>query len=155
MKKSKLPTRKSACPLNVALEMIGDRWSLLVVRDLMFKDRSTYKELLGAEEGIATNLLADRLQRLESHDIIVKEPDPADGRKLIYRLTPKGIDLAPVLVEMMIWSAQHEETAAPPETIRTMRENRQRFIFNVKKRWAKSTVKKETVTQNPRGKSAK
>lgn len=138
MKKDELPVWRSTCPLNIALEMVGDRWTLLIVRDLMFKDRCAYKEFLDAEEGIASNILADRLQRLESHGIIVKAPDPADGRKIIYQLTPKGIDLAPVLVEMMIWSARYEKTAAPADTIREMSENRERFISGVRKRWAKT-----------------
>lgn len=141
MKKDVLPVWRSACPLNIALEMVGDHWTLLIVRDLMFKDRCTYKEFLDAEEGIATNMLADRLQRLESHGIIVKAADPSDGRKIIYQLTPKGIDLTPVLVEMMIWSARYEETAAPPDTIREMSENRKRFISEVRKRWAKTKTK--------------
>lgn len=124
---------RSGCPINIALEIFGDRWSLLIVRDLMFKGRNTYKEFLEAEEGIATNILAERLQRLEATGIILKQPDPADGRKTIYQLTAKGIDLAPVLVEMILWSARYEETAAPSEAIRDMRENRQRFISTVRK----------------------
>lgn len=124
---------RSGCPINIALEIFGDRWSLLIVRDLMFKGRNTYKEFLEAEEGIATNILAERLQRLEATGIILKQPDPADGRKTIYQLTTKGIDLVPVLVEMVLWSARYEETAAPSEVIRDMRENRQRFISTVRK----------------------
>jgi DNA-binding HxlR family transcriptional regulator len=125
--------RRSRCPINVALEIFGDRWSLLIVRDLMFKGPRAYKELLEAEEGIATNILADRLQRLETTGIIAGTPDPADGRKIIYRLTPKGIDLAPVLVEMVLWSARYEETDAPPATIREIRKDRARFIAGVHK----------------------
>lgn len=124
---------RSGCPINIALEIFGDRWSLLIVRDLMFKGRNTYKEFLEAEEGIATNILAERLQRLEAAGIILKQPDPADGRKTIYQLTAKGIDLVPVLVEMVLWSARYEETAAPSGVIRDMRENRQRFISTVRK----------------------
>lgn len=133
MKNEEGSKRRSDCPINVALEIIGDRWSLLIVRDLMFKDRRTYKEFLDAEEGIATNILTDRLQRLEAHGIISWERDPADGRKITYRLTAKGIDLAPVLVEMILWSARHEETAAPPATIRKMSKDREGFISEVRR----------------------
>ena len=90
--------------------MLGDRWSLLIIRDMMVRGSRTFKEFLGSDEGIATNMLADRLRRLEAHGIIASEPDPSDGRKLIYSLTPKGIDLAPVLTEMVLWAARHEET---------------------------------------------
>lgn len=133
--------QRSGCPINIALEIFGDRWSLLIVRDLMFKGRNTYREFLEAEEGIATNILAERLQRLEAAGILLKQPDPADGRKTIYQLTPKGIDLAPVLVEMILWSARHEKTEAPPATIRGMRKNREAFIAEVRKRWEVSNDK--------------
>ncbi|MGE0129029.1 MAG: winged helix-turn-helix transcriptional regulator [Blastocatellales bacterium] len=133
MRKKDAGGQRSGCPINIALEIFGDRWSLLIVRDLMFKGRNTYKEFLEAEEGIATNILAERLQRLEAAGIILKLPDPADGRKTIYQLAPKGIDLAPVLVEMVLWSARHEETEAPPATIRKMRKNREQFIAGVRK----------------------
>src|SRR5215470_3287392 len=98
--------------------MLGDAWSLLVVRDLMFKGRNTFNELLNAEEGIASNILADRLRRLEAVGILVKDRDPDDGRRLVYRLTEKGMGLAPVLVELIIWSSRHERTDAPPATVR-------------------------------------
>lgn len=133
MKNTEASGWRSGCPINIALEIFGDRWSLLIVRDLMFKGRHSYKEFLEAEEGIATNILAERLQRLETSGIIVRTPDPADGRKTIYQLTPKGIDLAPVLVEMILWSARYEETDAPPATIREMSKNRARFIAGVRK----------------------
>ena len=125
--------QRSGCPINIALEIFGDRWSLLIVRDLMFKGRNTYREFLEAEEGIATNILAERLQRLEAVGILMKQPDPADGRKIIYQLTPKGIDLAPVLVEMVLWSARHEKTGAPPEIIQEMSTQRTRFLAKLRK----------------------
>ena len=138
MKKEEKTERRSGCPINVALEIFGDRWSLLIVRDLMFTDRRTYKEFLDAGEGIATNILTDRLERLETHGIIAWERDPADGRKITYRLTAKGMDLAPVLVEMILWSARHEKTAAPPAVIRKMSKNRKRFISEIRKRWTET-----------------
>lgn len=115
--------------------MLGDAWSLLIVRDLMFKDRRTYNEFLQGGEGIASNILADRLRRLEAAGIVEKRGDPADGRRHLYRLSAKGIDLAPVLVELVLWSARHETTDAPASVLRAMRHDRAAFIAGVRERW--------------------
>lgn len=138
MKEKNLPSCRSGCPINVLLEMVGDTWSLLIVRDMMFFGRTTYNEFLNAGEGIATNILSDRLQRLECAGIVEKRRNPADARKFIYRLTAKGFDLAPMLVEMILWSAQHEETAAPPEIIELMKADREGFIAELRENWVKS-----------------
>ena len=127
---------RSGCPINVSLEMLGDRWSLLIIRDLMFRGFRTYKELLESEEGIATNILADRLKRLETCGIISTEEDANDRRKLIYRLTSKGIDLAPVLVDLILWGSRYEDTAAPPALVRKMEKNRAAFLSELRARWA-------------------
>lgn len=127
--------RRSDCPLNISLEIFGDRWSLLIIRDLMFKERHDYKDFLQSEEKIATNVLTDRLKRLECYGIIEKEPNAADARKVIYQLTAKGMDLAPVLIEMIIWAARHEDTAAPPAVIREMTRNREKFVSEMRRRW--------------------
>lgn len=127
--------QRSSCPISIALQMIGDAWSLLIVRDLMFKGRTTYNEFLEGGEGIASNILADRLRKLESAGIVEKRRDPSDARRFIYRLSAKGIDLAPVLVELVIWSAKHEATDAPPSVVRAMRRDRRAFIAAVRKRW--------------------
>jgi DNA-binding HxlR family transcriptional regulator len=124
--------------LNASIEMLGDRWSLLIIRDMMVRGSRTFKEFLGSDEGIATNMLADRLRRLEAHGIIASEPDPSDGRKLIYSLTPKGIDLAPVLTEMVLWAARHEETGNQA-LVRTLQTDRQRFLEQVRERWVAAT----------------
>ena len=126
---------RSGCPINIALEWLGDPWSLLVVRDLMFKDRRTFNEFLQGGEGIASNILADRLRRLETAGIVQKGRDPLDARRFVYGLSAKGIDLAPVLVELVIWSARHERTDAPPEVVRAMRTDRDAFIADVRERW--------------------
>ena len=139
MEKKTPAMRRSDCPVNIMLELLGDTWSLLIVRDMMFFGRSTYNEFLNAGEGIATNILSDRLQRLEYAQIIEKRRDPADARKFIYRLTGKGIDLAPVLVEMVLWSARNETTGAPFAVIEAMKQNREGFIATVKKNWAQGT----------------
>jgi len=131
----KKPPRRSSCPINISLEIFGDRWSLLIIRDLMLRSFRTYKEFLSSDEGIATNILADRLQRLETAGIITTTRDAEDGRKVVYRLTEKGIDLAPILVELVLWSAQHEETGAPPAAIRKMRAKREQFLAGIRRNW--------------------
>lgn len=132
--KKKAP-RRSSCPINISLEIFGDRWSLLIIRDLMMRSYRTYKEFLSSDEGIATNILADRLQRLEAAGIITTSRDAEDRRKVVYRLTEKGIDLAPILVELVLWSAQHEETGAPPASVRKMRAKREQFLAGIRRNW--------------------
>ena len=127
------PSARSGCPISIFLETFGDRWSLLIVRDMMFSGFCTFKQFASAGEGIATNILADRLERLEQAGIIHRLQDPDDRRKLIYRLTSKGMDLAPMLVEMVIWAARHEKTEAPPATVKRMKTNRARFIAELRK----------------------
>jgi DNA-binding HxlR family transcriptional regulator len=129
------PNRRSGCPLNASVEMLGDRWSLLIIRDMMLLGRRTFKEFLGSYEGIATNILADRLRRLQAYGIIAAEPDPSDGRKLIYTLTPKGIDLAPVLTEMVLWAGRHEQTDNPA-LIRLMQKDKRKFLADIRRRWS-------------------
>ncbi len=127
--------RRSGCPVSISLEKFGDRWSLLIIRDLMVRGFRTFKEFQESGEGIATNILADRLQRLEGIGIITAEADETDGRRVSYRLTEKGIDLAPVLLELLIWGARHEETEAPCALIAQMEKNREEFLAQVRRRW--------------------
>ena len=115
--------------------MLGDRWSLLIVRDLMVRGLRTFKEFSESGEGIATNILADRLRALESNQIIASETEQADGRKVNDRLAKKGMDLAPVLLELLIWGARHEETAAPCALITKMEKNREAVLAEVRRRW--------------------
>jgi len=129
------PRRRSGCPLNASVEMLGDRWSLLIVRDMMLRGAHTYKEFLDCYEGIATNILADRLRKLTAYGIITTKPDPSDGRKLTYLLTPKGIDLTPVLTEIVLWAAAHEDTGNQ-SLLRQMRADKEKFLAGVRQRWA-------------------
>jgi DNA-binding HxlR family transcriptional regulator len=139
-KKKSTPKWRSGCPLNASVEVLGDRWSLLIIRDMMLRGFRTYKEFLGSYERIATNILADRLRKLETHGIIASERDPSDGRKLIYSLTPKGLDLAPVLTEMVLWAAAHEDVGNLA-LVRQMREDKEQFIAAVRQRWAAKTAR--------------
>lgn len=138
MKMKSRPAPRSGCPISIALDIFGDSWSLLIVRDLMFKGLRTFSEFAAAGEGIATNILTDRLTRLEAVGILARQPDPTDARRIRYRLTAKGIDLAPALVEIVLWSARHEDTDAPPSIVRAMRLHRKRFLADVRKRWAQA-----------------
>ena len=105
--------RRSDCPTNFAVQAFGDGWSLLVVRDLMFKGKRTFAEFAASEERIATNVLADRLRSLQLAGIVRRD---GDGRSTRYSLTRKGIDLLPLMVEMILWSARHDAHTATPAT---------------------------------------
>jgi len=120
--------------LNASVEMLGDRWSLLIIRDMMLRGFRTYKQFMECYEGIATNILADRLRKLVAYGIIASQKDPSDGRRVIYLLTKKGIDLAPVLTEMVLWAAAHEDTGNQA-LVRQMRADKQKFLAGVRQRW--------------------
>ncbi len=114
--------RRSDCPINFALQIFGDTWSLLVIRDLMFTDRRTYSEFLSAEEGIATNILATRLNQLQATGLIRRR---GRGRSATYGLTEKGLDLLPAMLELISWSARYDaRTAAPPAFVTRIRTER-------------------------------
>jgi len=132
------PDRRSACPLNASVEMLGDRWSLLIIRDMMVRGYRTFKEFLSSDEHIATNILAHRLRRLEHYGIITTQPDPSDGRKLFYLLTEKGMDLAPVLAEMVLWAAAHEDTGNQT-LVRLIKKDKSKFLAKIRKRWRRDT----------------
>src|SRR5215470_3459775 len=134
MHKRRTPRRRSGCPLNASVEILGDRWSLLIIRDMMLRGSRTFKEFLNSYEKIATNILADRLRRLIEHGIVSAKPEPCDGRKLIYLLTPKGIDLAPVLTEMVLWAGRHEDTENQA-LVRLMEKDKQKFLAGIRQRW--------------------
>lgn len=99
--------KRSLCPISSALDILGDKWSLLIVRDLVFEGKNTYGQYLGSDEGIASNILTDRLEWLEQAGIIKRSPH-ADGRiKSTFKLTRKGADLVPLIVDMVVWSDKH------------------------------------------------
>ena len=135
MAKKSIQKHRSGCPVSVSLDIFGDRWSLVIVRDLMVRGYRTFGEFLNAGEGIATNILADRLHKLEAAGILTAEPMADDGRSINYRLTAKGIDLAPVLLELLIWAARNEDTAAPCSYIAQMEQNREALLAEVYRRW--------------------
>lgn len=107
------PNRKrSGCPISYALDLFGDRWTLLVLRDLVLRGKQRYREFLASDEGIASNILSDRLRRLEDSGILSRKPDPSDRRQIIYSVTEKGKGLVPVLLEMAAWGASNDRDTA-------------------------------------------
>jgi DNA-binding HxlR family transcriptional regulator len=101
--------RQSGCPIAFGLDTFGDRWSLLVIREMMLRGKKTYGEFLEADEGISTNILADRLKHLESEGVIEKVRDSDNQRSFIYTLTDKGRDLAPIMLEIVSWSGKYDQ----------------------------------------------
>lgn len=99
--------QRSNCPISCALDIIGDRWTLLIIRDMMLHKKQNYQDFLVSEEKISTNILADRLKRLTKSGIIQKELDTNNKKKFNYSLTPMGLDLMPVLVSIATWSSKH------------------------------------------------
>ena len=108
MKKEKNKLR-SHCPVNYGLEAFGDRWALLILRDIIFRGKRTYGEFLKSEEGFATNILATRLDHLVAVGILQRDIDEADGRKDIFSITEKGLDLIPLIFEMILWSSKYDK----------------------------------------------
>ena len=99
--------KRSDCPISCSLEVFGDKWSLLIIRDIMLRGKVSYSEFLESEEKIATNILVNRLGVLEAEKILVKEVSPANKSKYVYSLTKKGADLLPIVIEMMDWGAKY------------------------------------------------
>ncbi len=130
-------TRRSACPISATLDILGDKWTLLIVRDLMFQGKKTYGEFLHSEEKIATNILADRLLVLEETGIVKKRAFPGNRVKNLYQLTPKGVDLMPVLLEIILWGDKHFEIPEPVHRLaEEIRRNKRGVIKEISKRLA-------------------
>ena len=131
--KKKIP--RSDCPISFALDFLGDKWTLLVIRDLVFDGKKFYKEFLQSKEGIATNILSDRLKKLEAAEIISSKVFEKLKTQKEYSLTQKGIDLIPLLVEIILWSGKYDENlAVSPEFIQKASKNRAQVIKTIKSR---------------------
>ncbi|MEO8239404.1 MAG: helix-turn-helix domain-containing protein [Flavobacterium sp.] len=121
--------KRSECPISCSLDIFGDKWSLLILRDMMFLQKSTYGEFLKSEEGIATNILASRLQGLEDNQLIQKLEHPESKAKFLYKLTQKAIDLLPVIVEIYLWADKYSEIPADIKlTIKDVKKDKNEFI---------------------------
>lgn len=104
---------KSGCPINLSLELIGDRWTLMIIRDMMFAGKRHFREFLQSAEGISSRTLAERLQTLQDHRILTRHDDPSHKLKTVYSLTEAGIDLLPLLVDLGVWGSRYRN--ADPE----------------------------------------
>jgi|SRR6185437_4556792 len=109
--------RRSSCPVSCALDILGDRWTLLVIRDIIFKQKRHFGDFLTSPEKIASNILSDRLKKLEDCDIVLRRPDPANARRIIYTLTEKGFDLVPAILELLRWGVKHDPTSDAHENL--------------------------------------
>jgi DNA-binding HxlR family transcriptional regulator len=127
----------STCPINAALLVLGDRWALLIVRDMMFAGHQSFNQFLTSGEGMATNILTDRLEKLVQSGVITKAPDPSDGRKWTYRLTKKGFELAPILLELSMWGAKYEKGMAPEGVLEAWSADRDGFLADLGRSLAK------------------
>lgn len=117
--------RRSHCPISFALDIFGDKWSLLILRDIIFKDKIYYQDFANSEEGISTNILAERLDRLKREGLIQSKPDKKNGRKIVYSPSEKALDLIPVILEIIDWSAKYDpKTGAPKEFLKMLKKDR-------------------------------
>jgi DNA-binding HxlR family transcriptional regulator len=124
--------KRSDCPISCSLDVFGDKWSLLIIRDLMFFQKSTYNDFLKSAEGIATNILASRLKGLEENGLIEKSAHPDSKAKILYRLTQKGIDLLPIIMEVYIWAEKYFNIPTDLKaTIEEAKKDKDKFIKQV------------------------
>ena len=125
---------RSHCPISFALDIFGDKWSLIIIRDILIRRKKTYGEFLDSDEKIATNILMNRLDQLEKQKIIRCKKDAKDGRIYSYALTQKGLDLLPILLEMVLWSWKYDpKTATPPPFARKLIRNKNEVIKEILK----------------------
>ena len=133
--KSAMPGRRSASPIAGSLDVLGDPWSLVVVRDLMFRDKHEYGDFLGSEEGITTNVLADTLTRLTEVGIVLRLDHPTERNKYIYRLSEMGIDLLPLIIELAHWGTKYvPNNGGPPKALKDVLEKRAEVIERIRKK---------------------
>lgn len=131
--KRKSSSRRSDCPIAYALDFIGDKWTLLVLRDLIMVRKRHFQELQAGTEGIASNILADRLKRLEAAGMITRRTDPGQGRRAVYVPSAKALDLLPVLVELVRWGTKYyPKSGAPAHLLRRLAEDRDGFIAELR-----------------------
>ena len=131
-------TRRSNCPISFALDIFGDKWTLLILRDLIFKDKVYYQDFADSEEGIATNILADRLMLLKNQGLIKSTQDKINARKIIYSPTLKALDLIPMILEIIEWSAKYDsKTAVPKEFLKMLKNDRKALARQVRSKFKK------------------
>jgi DNA-binding HxlR family transcriptional regulator len=125
---------RSNCPINYLLELFGDKWTLLVIRDLMFKEKRYFGEFLQSGEKISTNILANRLRGLEAHGVIEQRMDENNRSKIIYSLTQKGKDMLPIMLEITQWSSTYDDlTNTPTEFQQALKKDKAGLTATLKK----------------------
>lgn len=135
----KVSKKRSDCPVSSSLDIWGDKWSLLIVRDLMFAKQCTYGDFLKSDEKIATNILASRLQTLEENEIITKSNHPDSKAKVLYKLTQKGIDLLPVMIEINLWAEKYFTLPTDRKAmLKEVKKDKEKFIKTAAKELKKS-----------------
>jgi DNA-binding HxlR family transcriptional regulator len=128
-----LPSRRSNCPIACALDLVGDKWTLVVLRDIVMARKHYFQELLAGNEGIASNILASRLKLLEAAGMITRRRDPAQAKRVIYEPTEKALDLLPVMIELMRWGTKYDpKSAAPAHFVRRLAEDGDGFIADIR-----------------------
>lgn len=133
IKRQQALTRRSDCPVSYALDILGDKWTLLVVRDLVFVRKRHFRDFLASPENIASNILASRLRLLVAQGLVARRKDPDSARQVIYELTPKGSDLIPVMLELIRWSAKYDaKTAVPDAFVRRIAKDRDGLIAQLR-----------------------
>lgn len=131
--------KRSDCPISSSLDIWGDKWSLLIVRDLMFSKQCTYGDFLKSSEKIATNILAARLQMLEENGVITKSDHPDSKAKVLYKLTQKGIDLLPVMIEIQLWAEKYFILSAERRAmLKEVKKDKEAFIKTATKELKKT-----------------
>lgn len=129
----KLPARRSNCSISYALDYLGDKWTLLVLRDLLFRGKRHFREFLASDEKIASNILSNRLKRLEASGMVTREADPASARSVVYQPTDKAADLVPALLELTRWSGKYDpHTAVTPALARRIAQDRDALVSEIR-----------------------
>ena len=128
MKTSREITHRSDCPVSYTLDFLGDKWTLLILRDMIFSGKSSYGDFLQSDEKIATNILADKLHILTVNGFVTKDISPDNRSRFRYILTEKGIGLLPVVIEMIIWGSKYNEADVNKELLAVLKKDKEKAI---------------------------
>lgn len=139
----------TVCPMTYVLDILGDKWTFLIIRDMLFKGCCRYQQFADSDEGVATNILASRLKNLVQHGLITQCKDPNNGRQKLYHLTDKGLDLIPSILHLVKWSGNHDPETCLPETIQAYLEtNFDQAVDYVRKEYAQMCQGNHSAAEN-------
>ena len=130
----KLITRRSECPISYTMDVFGDKWTMLIMRDLLLYGKDSFSEFLCSDEKIATNILTDRLNVLLQESFVTKHTAPTNKSKFLYRPTEKAIELIPILAEMTLWAEKYNPGGAPADIVEPLKKNRTKALRDLKKK---------------------